>query len=162
MIRKTVINRVKALFVDRGGAARARGAWHSHEEFQIAAAALMVEAAQMDAEFDARERARIRDLVTERFGLGAEESESLIGIAEERVTEASQLHGFTRVVKQAFTPQERVELLEMLWEVAYADGELHHFEANLMRRLAGLLHVPDRESGLARKRALERLDRSHA
>ena len=45
----------------------------------------------------------------------------------------------------------------MLWEVAYADGELHDYEANLMRRVTGLLFVSDQESGEARKRALERL-----
>ena len=45
----------------------------------------------------------------------------------------------------------------MLWEVAYADGALHDYESNLMRRLAGLLHVSDRDSGEARKRAIERL-----
>ena len=157
-----MINRVKALFLDRGGAPETRGAGHSHEELQIAAAALMVEAARLDGDFDARERAKIRDLVTQRFGLGREESESLIEVAEERVAWASQLHGFTRVVKGAFTQEERLELMEMLWEVAYADGELHHFEANLMRRLAGLLQVPDRDSGAARKRALERLDSSNA
>ncbi len=157
-----MINRVKALFLDRGGAPEARGAGHSHEELQIAAAALMVEAAQLDDDFDARERAKIRDLVTERFDLEPEESESLIEVAEERVARASQLYGFTRVVKNAFTQDERIELMEMLWEVAYADGELHDFEANLMRRLAGLLQIPDRDSGLARKRALERLDSSNA
>ena len=157
-----MINRVKALFLDRGGAPETRGAGHSHEELQIAAAALMVEAAQLDGDFDARERAKIRDLVTQRFGLGREESESLIEVAEERVAWASQLHGFTRVVKGAFTQEERIELMEMLWEVAYADGELHHFAASLMRRLAGLLQVPDRDSGAARKRVLKRLDSSNA
>ncbi len=157
-----MINRVKALFLDRGGAPETRGAGHSHEELQIAAAALMVEAAQLDGDFDARERAKIGDLVTERFGLDRVESESLIEAAEERVAWASQLHGFTRVVKGAFTQEERIELMEMLWEVAYADGELHHYEANLMRRLAGLLQVSDRDSGAARKRVLERLDSSNA
>lgn len=157
-----MINRVKALFRDRGGAPETRSAGHSHEELQIAAAALMVEAAQLDDDFDARERAKIRDLVTERFGLGREESESLIEVAEERVAGASQLHGFTRVVKGAFNQEERLELMEMLWEVAYADGELHHLEASLMRRLAGLLQVPDRDSGAARKRVLARLDSSKA
>jgi uncharacterized tellurite resistance protein B-like protein len=47
--------------------------------------------------------------------------------------------------------------MEMLWEIVYSDGELHDFEATLMRRLAGLLYVDDRESGSARKRALEKL-----
>ena len=44
-------------------------------------------------------------------------------------------------------------MMEMLWEVAYADGELHDYEANLMRQVTGLLYVTDRESGDARKRA---------
>ncbi len=156
-----MINRVKALFRDRGGAPETRDAAHSHEELQIAAAALMVEAAQLDEHFDARERTKIHELVTARFGLGPAESGSLIEVAEERVARSSQLHGYTRVVKKAFTQEERIELMEMLWEVVHVDGELHHFEANLMRRLAGLLQVPDRDSGAARKRALARLDYSN-
>jgi len=157
-----VINRVKALFADRRGAPEARADRHSHEELQIAAAALMVEAAQLDDEFDTRERAKIRELVVARFELTPEEGDNLIEAAEARVADSIELHGFIRVVKSAFTPEERIELMEMLWEVVYADGELHHYEANLMRRLAGLLQVSDRESGLARKRARERLDLSSA
>jgi uncharacterized tellurite resistance protein B-like protein len=61
------------------------------------------------------------------------------------------------VIKDSFDQEERVELMEMLWEVVYADGALHHLEANLMRRIAGLIFVPDRESGEARKRALSKL-----
>ncbi len=157
-----MINRVKALFADRRGAPEARADRHSHEELQIAAAALMVEAAQLDDEFDTRERAKIRELVVARFELTSEEGDNLIEAAEARVADSIELHGFIRVVKSAFTPEERIELMEMLWEVVYADGELHHYEANLMRRLAGLLQVSDRESGLARKRARERLDLSSA
>jgi len=48
-------------------------------------------------------------------------------------------------------------VIEMLWEVAYADGQLHDYEANLLRRITGLLYVSDRESGEARKRVLARL-----
>lgn len=155
-----MINRVKALFVERRGAPQAREAGHSHEELRIAAAALMVEAAQLDDNFDAQERDKIRELVAERFELGAEESDSLIEAAEARVAESSQLHGFTRVIKAKFSLEERIDLMEMLWEVVYADGELHHYEANLMRRLAGLLHVSDRDVGAARKRAQARIESS--
>ena len=49
-------------------------------------------------------------------------------------------------------------MLQMLWEVAYADGELHDYEASLLRQVAGLLYVTDQESGTARKRARERLE----
>ena len=152
-----MINRFKALFLDRGGAPESGGAGHSQDELQVAAAVLMVEAAQLDDDFDAAERARILDLVIGRFGLSREEGGALIEVAEARVEHGSELQGLTRVVKKAFTQEERIELLEMLWEVVYADGEMHHLEASLMRRVSGLLHVPDRESGAARKRVRERL-----
>jgi uncharacterized tellurite resistance protein B-like protein len=154
VIRIAVINRFRALFGDRTGVSEAG---HGDIELQIAVAALMVEAARMDDDFDARERARIVDLVARRFGLARDECAAVLQAAEARVHDASELYGFTRTVKQAFNQEERIDLMEMLWEVAYADGELHDFEANLMRRLAGLLHVSDRESGLARKQALVRL-----
>ena len=53
--------------------------------------------------------------------------------------------------------EERVKIIEMLWEVAYADGVVHHYEANLIRRINGLLYVSDRDSGAARKRVAARL-----
>ncbi len=64
---------------------------------------------------------------------------------------------FTRVVKDSFSHAERVELIEMIWEVVYADGERHDYEDSLMRRIAGLIYVSDRERGEARRRALARL-----
>ena len=72
-------------------------------------------------------------------------------------SEASQLLGFTRAIKDRYSLEERIELIEMIWEVVYADGELHDYEANLLRRLGGLLYVSDRERGDARKRVLARL-----
>ena len=111
----------------------------------------------MDANFGEAERRKIIDLVRARFELTEAEAESLLEIAGDKVANASQLYSFTRVVKDNFDHAERVELMEMLWEVVYADGALHHLEASLMRRVAGLIYVPDRESGEARKRALSKL-----
>ena len=152
-----MINRFKALFLDRRGGSAGAKDRHSTDELQIAAAALLVEAAQMDDDFDTGERNKVLELVTDRFALNREESQSLLAAAEERVAHANHLHGFTRIVNKAFGQEERIELLEMLWEVIYADGELHDHEASLMRRLNGLLHVSDRESAAARNRALARL-----
>jgi uncharacterized tellurite resistance protein B-like protein len=61
--------------------------------------------------------------------------------------------GFTRAIKDGFDHAERVQLIEMLWEVAYADGTLHGYEASLLRRITGLLYVSDRgERGGAQAR----------
>ncbi len=127
------------------------------DERQVAAAALLIEAAFMDEQFEANERSKITELLKSRFGLGDEEAGRLIDAAEQEVHDSSQLFRFTRVVNQRFSQEDRVELMEMLWEVVYVDGELHDYEAGLMRRIAGLIHVTDQDSGAARKRALDRL-----
>lgn len=136
---------------------QAQPAAHSFEERQLAAAALMVEAATLDDTFGADERAHIASLVQERFALSPEEARDLVAEAESAASASVEWHGFTRAIKDGFDHAERAQLIEMLWEVAYADGELHDYEASLLRRIAGLLYVSDRESGEARKRVLARL-----
>ena len=157
VIGKTMINRIKTLLSASARKTPESTERHSFADLQVAAAALLVEAAQMDADFDAVERRKILDLVRARFELTEVEAESLLELADHKVANASQLYSFTRVVKDNFDHEERVELIEMLWEVVYADGTLHDLEASLMRRIAGLIFVPDRESGAARKRALSKL-----
>ena len=96
-----------------------------------------------------------------RFELSETEAESLVELARQEAADSSQLYGFTRVVKDHFSHEERVELVEMLWQVVYADGQKHDHEASLMRRVAGLIFVSDRECGSARKRALIKLGMAH-
>jgi uncharacterized tellurite resistance protein B-like protein len=149
-----MLDRLKQLFQPE--ADRPSGP-HGFAQLQLAAAALMVEAATMDSAFDAGERARIGQLVQDRFALSTEEAMDLVGEAERMAAESVEWHGFTRAIKDGFDHAERVQLIEMMWEVAYADGALHDYEASLLRRVSGLLYVSDRESGEARKRVLARL-----
>lgn len=151
-----MLKRIKALFLEQEDTAPSGGS-HSHEERNLATIALLVEAAMMDENFDEAERAHIIALAKSRFELSDSEAQELLEAAQTKVADASQLFGFTRVVNARFEYDERVELMEMLWQVAYADGELHDYESNLMRRISGLIHVTDRDSGEARKRALESL-----
>ena len=130
---------------------------HSSDEKQLACAVLLVEAAKLDAEFGPEERRRIRELVRARFDLSEEEAAALTAEAEATSEASVEWQHFTTTIKDGFDHAERVELIEMLWEVAYADGRLHDYEASLLRRVAGLLYVADRESGEARKRVVERL-----
>jgi uncharacterized tellurite resistance protein B-like protein len=124
---------------------------------RVAAAALLVTAAAMDDVFDDGERVRIQELLARRFALDEAAAHRLLAEAEALAIESVDLHGFTQTIKEGFDFDERVELLEMAWEVVYSDGVLHDHEANLLRRLAGLLAVSDRDSGEARRRVRERL-----
>ncbi len=151
-----MLDRIKDLLGERGGTAPA-AAGHDAGELRLAAAALLIEAARLDGRFDEVERERITKLVRQRFGLSDAEAVRLFAEAEKAAEDANELYRFTRVIKDRFDHGERVELIEMLWNVVYADGVLHDFEANLLRRITGLIYVSDRESGSARKRILERL-----
>jgi uncharacterized tellurite resistance protein B-like protein len=154
-----MIDRIKGFFRERGPDAAEGGdaAQYSLLQKRFAAAALMIEAARVDGSFDGDERRTVSDLVGRHFDVSGAEAEALIAAAEEAQDEANHLLRFTRAIKETFSPEERIELIEMLWEVAYADGVLHSFEANLLRRVGGLIYVSDRDRGLARKRVMARL-----
>lgn len=152
-----MINRIKSFFVDRHAKPGGTGGHHTVDEFHLAAAALLVHAASIDTEFDDDERAKILELIQKSLELNAEEAQTLLEAAQTAADQAVQLLGFTRAIKDKFTYEERVELIEMLWEVVYADGKVDEYESQLMRRIGGLIYVTDRDRGIARKRVMERI-----
>lgn len=119
---------------------------------RAAIAAVLVEAAHADGTYLESERAVIDRILAERFGLDADGAARLRASGEEAHAEAADLVRFTRVLKDAIPIEERVDVIEAVWRVIYADDEREAHEANLVRRLCGLLYVPDREAGLARQR----------
>ncbi len=129
----------------------------SPDELELAVAALLIEAARMDDQFDEAERATIERLLKEKFDLSPAEVSALMEAAETAVRNSTQFFPFTRQIVQRISHDDRAHILEMMWEVAYADGVLDPHEDALLRRIAGLIHVPDQERGLARQRALEKL-----
>ena len=151
-----MLNRIRTLFQ------RPESALQSlprDERIHLAAACLLMEAARMDDAVTPSEQAHIHVLMQEKFNLTEEETADLIASAQQVTEGPAQWHAFTSRIKDAFDDEERVGLIEMLWEVVYADGELHHLESSLLRRVGGLLYVSDRDRGDARQRVLARLNR---
>ena len=122
----------------------------------VAAAALMIEASRLDDGIDEDERSRINELLQWRFKLDQAATAAVVREAERQAQDATQLFGFTTTIRDNTAVEERVKIVEMLWDVAYADGHLHELEASLLRRIAGLLYVSDKESGAARRRVMTR------
>ncbi len=129
----------------------------SPEARNLAVAALLFHAAALDGEIDQAEERVIGSLLAKRFELSAGDLISLLDDARKAEEDANQILRFTQQIKDGSSHEERAALLEMLWEVVFADGEEHAFEANLMRRVAGLIYVTDQESGSARLRVRARL-----
>ena len=148
-----MINRIKTLL---SAAAENGAAEPDAEAPQLAAAALLVEAACLDGHFDGDERDAVCAALGAHFGLSDAEVDTLIEDAEAAHHEATDLHRFTRAINDRYDHADRLAVMEMLWQVVYADGRLHAYEANLIRRVGGLLHITDRERGEARKRVLAR------
>ncbi|WP_029009850.1 TerB family tellurite resistance protein [Azospirillum halopraeferens] len=153
-----MLNRIRALFEDWDGTPEdRRRTTHGQDELQLAAAALLVEAARTDNGIRPEERARIVAVVRRRFSLNDAEATELMHAAETETEGTAHHYNYVRTIIDHCPPEERLWIIEMLWEVAYADGHLNDLEANLLRRLAGMLAVPDREAGAARLRVAERL-----
>jgi len=150
-----MIRRLSALF-GRSSEVLSASSRIGPDEVQLAAAALLVEVATIDANFDDLERRRIIDFVRSRFLLSDAEAVALLEAAQSEVDGAIQLYAFTSAIKNGFSYEDRVALMERLWEVVYADGKADSFEDQLMRRIGGLICVTDRDRGLARKRVTTR------
>lgn len=122
-----------------------------------AVAVLLLEAAHRDDQFSAEERVVIARILSSRFSLSEAECAQLIAHTEKTNAQMVQLHPYTRAIAEEMDPAGRIELIEMLWEVAYADGVLDPEEDALIRRIGSLIYVSDRDRVLARHRVLARL-----
>ncbi len=106
-------------------------------DLKIAVAVLLLEAAYRDDSFSSEERAVIARLLRDRFGLSKEEASQLMAATESKVRQMVQLHPYTHAIFEQMPPEERIGFIEMLWEVAYADGVLDPEEDAMIRKIAG-------------------------
>jgi uncharacterized tellurite resistance protein B-like protein len=122
-----------------GGASAAREA--PSEELSVAL--LLLELARADFDYAEVEQARIRELLAQRYGLDPAQVQALVDQAQGAGREAVSLYDYVRTLNERFDPAGKYQLMEMLWQVAWADGRLDPNEEHLLRKLAGLLYVSD-------------------
>ena len=122
------------------------------DDSRLAMAALLVRIARADGEYHRDEIARIDKLLTTRYNLGPFEVAKLRREAEELEREAPDTVRFTRAIKDAVPYEDRAGVVESLWEIVLADGERDHEEDAMMRLVAPMLGINDRDSALARQR----------
>jgi uncharacterized tellurite resistance protein B-like protein len=122
------------------------------EDYRLAAVALLIHVANADGETDLAERRRLKTIIEERFGLDAKATSELIATAEQSDREAVDLYHFTSILKRALDDDGRHKIVEMLWDIAFADGVADEFEENAIWRIAELLGVSTRDRVLLRQR----------
>lgn len=110
-------------------------------QIELACAVLLVEVMRADSQFENNEVAMLADLVGQQFSLSSEELNNLIILATDTAEHATDIHQFTSQLNKAFSIKQRIEMVEQLWHVAYADGKLAAIEEHTIRKIADLLHL---------------------
>ena len=124
-------------------AARAPEPDEREHGYHVATAALLVEVMRADHEVRPEEREAVLRALGAAFGdLSADETRELLERAEERADDATSLYEFTRHVNRQLDHGQKAHVVELLWRIAYADGDLDKYEEHLVRRIADLIHVP--------------------
>ncbi len=123
---------------------------------RLSTAVLLLELARADFEIAAVERKRVAGLLAQRYDLDENGAESLIAQAEAEVGAAVSLFDYLKTLNTELEPAGKRQLMEMLWEVAYADGRLDMNEEQLLRKLADLLYVAERDYIGAKLAVLDR------
>ena len=114
---------------------------------------LMIEAANTDGKVTKEEVDKISYSLINVFKEESKNVEESLNRALENKDNARSLYYYTSKLNKSFSSEKKILLIEVLWEVILSDNEIHDFESNLIRRLAGLLYISDVECGNAKKRA---------
>lgn len=120
---------------------------------QVATAAMLIEMTRADFDVSAEEVDAVAHAVQATFELSPDETKQLIRLAEEEARQATDYYQFTSLINKRFTPEDKIRVIELMWQVAYADGRMDKYEDHLVRKIAALLHVPHKDFIAAKHRA---------
>jgi len=126
---------------------------HPENTLQLATAVLLIEVMSADSESTAEEQATILKILKERFQLQDAEVAQLSERGKRTVKAANDLHQFTSLINRELDRSEKIRIIEYMWQVAYADKKISADENHLMRKMASLLHISQRDYIAAKMRA---------
>lgn len=134
-----MLRSLKALIDE--GLARLKEAGPAIDPMPLAVAALLLEVARADQDVDAQERRAVLAAIARFCQLDEKDLDTLVATAAEAVDESVSFYDFTSTINERLSREQKVELLEMLWRVAQADGRVDHYEEYYIRKLADLLYL---------------------
>jgi uncharacterized tellurite resistance protein B-like protein len=125
-------------------------------DYRLAATALLIHVISIDGEPSAAEKRKLHSLIESHFGLDRGTADELIASATLVEGEAVDLYHFTSVIMRSVNDEGRLRIVEMMWELVYADGQVSEFEDNVVWRAADLLAVSSRDRIDLKRRVAER------
>ncbi len=109
---------------------------------QVSTATLLLEVVRADFEIQESEIKKLHELLRQQFRLNSEELEQIVAEAQDKADHLVSLQHITRQLNEQFSEAEKTRVIEMMWEIVFADGNLDHYEEHLIRQVAELLYLP--------------------
>jgi len=119
--------------------------------------ALLVEAASIDGNIGLDEKNQIKTILTDQLNLETIKADEILEETISNSSEQIEIWSKTKDIRKELDYEERLNILELMWEIVLVDDIIDVFEAQLMRRVSGLLYISDIDSGNSKKRAIQKL-----
>ena len=148
-----MLAKLKSLFKDSIGQPEAQTEEQLQEQLQLASTILLLEVARTDHEIEEVEVERIKMLVKDKFNLSTEATQALMDEADDTINDIIDFHQFTSLLNQHFDLDQKCRLVQYMWEIALADGNLDAYEDQFIRKVADLMYLRHSELLSARERA---------
>ncbi len=113
----------------------------TEHDLRIATCALFLEMARIDEMFTPEEMDTILTILKQKYGLSNEHADALVAEADKELTESVDLWRFARLINENYTLNEKIEIIEILWQMVYVDGKMDRYEHYLMNKLKNLLRL---------------------
>lgn len=127
-------------------------------QLKLSTTVLLIEMMRVDLDTSEQEKTRLREILQKHFKLDDAEIKNTLAQASEENNAAIDYYQFTSVINEHYTQEQKTQLVEQLWQLAWADGHIDRFEEHLVRTLADLLHVPHGRFIQAKHRVLDTTD----
>ena len=126
----------------------------TEHDVRVAACALFVEMARIDEKFTEAEMDTILSIVQDRYGLSREHADALVAEADKELDKSVDLWQFARLINENYSIDEKIEIIELLWQMVFVDGKMDRYEHYLMNKLKNLLRLSHDQLIAAKLRVL--------
>jgi len=113
----------------------------TNHDVSVATCALFLEMARIDEEFTKSEMDMILSIMKEKYGLSQEHADALVAEADKELEQSVDLWKFARLINENYSIDEKIEIIETLWQMVYVDGKMDQYEHYLMNKLKNLLRL---------------------
>ncbi|MBZ0148328.1 MAG: TerB family tellurite resistance protein [Pseudorhodoplanes sp.] len=146
-----MLDALKSFLSEFGEGTKNPAAFES-DDYRLAAAALLIHVMSIDGQEKEQEHDKLRAILRKQFDLDDKQTDALIEAATAADREAIDLYRFTSLLNRSLDEAGRLRIVEMMWQIVYADGKVNEFEDNMIWRAADLLHVSSRDRIEMRRR----------